>query len=280
MKLIAFTKWLWDRPVEEVAKIVAKAGFDGVDFPVREKMGMPAEVAKKMLPRAKEVFAAHGLTMEQLVTDITGPREDLDELLGLFSSVGVKKIRLGGVSLRPDSTARKAFDEHRRSLAALEPYLKKHGIKAGVQVHSGNTAHATLGLCLLCVQDRDPEWLGVQVDTGHLGYSGEPPELALALVGPYLHSVNLKAIRRDVAVDKKTGKLTWPMVIVPLRDGMVDCASFLRTLKKMGYDEALSIHPEYRSPYFNYEKYTELTTQLITEDREYVAGILKELSDD
>ncbi len=280
MKLIAFTKWIFDKPVEEMAQVLAQAGFAGVDLPVREKAGIPAAVAKKLLPQAKKVFADQGLSMDQLVTDIIEPSADLDALLEVFRSVGVTKIRLGGKSLRPDQSAREVFDQHRRSLEALEPYLARHEMRAGIQVHSGNTVHATVGLCLLCLKDRDPRWLGVQVDTGHLSYAGESPELAIALAGPYLHSVNLKAIRRDVAVDKKTGKLTWPAVVVPLRDGMVDWVSILRALMNAGYTDALSIHAEYRSAYFRYEENTELTTQLISDDRAFIAGIMKSMGCD
>lgn len=274
MKLIAFTKWIYDRPIAEMAKIVADAGFDGVDLPVREKAGIPAETAMKTLAESKKIFADHGLTIERLVTDIIAPRPGLDELLELFQSVGVTKIRLGGKSLKPAGNTREAFDAHRRDLEALEPYLARHGIHGAIQIHSGDTAHATTGLCLLCLEGRDPNVLGVQVDTGHLMVSGESPQLAIALAGPYFHSINFKAIRLQPANDPKTGKPGWARIVVPLRDGTLDWDGVVKAVVDSGYTDPISVHPEYRSPYYRYEQNTELTTKLIADDRTFAAELL------
>lgn len=279
MKLIAFTKWIYDKPIPEMAKIVADAGFDGVDLPVREKAGIPAETAIKSLAEAKTIFADHGLTIDRLVTDIVGPRPDLDKLLETFRSVGITQIRLGGKALRRRSEdVRKALDEHRKELAELEPFLVKHGVRGGIQIHSGDTAHATMGLCMHCVEGRDPAALGIQVDTGHLSVAGEAPEFAIALAGPYLHSINFKSIRLQPSVDAKSGKLTWQRVVTPLRDATLDWESVVRAVVDSGYKEPVALHAEYRSPYYRYESNTDLTTQLITEDREFVTDLFAKYS--
>lgn len=273
MKLIAFTKWIVDKPIEEMAKIVADAGFDGVDLPVRENAGIPAEVAIKSLPEMKKVFEDHGLALERLVTDIVAPRDDLDRLLETFRSAGITKIRLGGKALRRGTDVRQGLDAHRRDLEALEPYFLKHGIHGALQIHSGDTAHATMGLCLLCVEGRDPRALGIQVDTGHLAVAGESVEFAIALAGPYLHSINFKAIRRQPTIDPKTGNLVWQSIVTPLRDATINWTSVVDAIRKAGYTDPVSIHAEYRSPYYRYETNTELTTRLIAEDRAFAAQL-------
>ncbi|HHW09179.1 MAG TPA: sugar phosphate isomerase/epimerase [Firmicutes bacterium] len=277
MKLIAFTKWLVGKPMTEVAATLVKGGFDGADLPVREKAGMPVEEALRTLPEVKKLFADHGMTIERLVTDIIAPRPGLDELLALFQELGIRKIRLGGKGLRPLQKAREIIDEHRRELEALEPYLLKHGISGAIQIHSGATAHATMGLCMYCVRDRDPKAIGIQIDTGHLQVAGELPEQAIYMAGPYLHSINLKAIRKAWSIDPKTGQMVWQNIVVPLPDGTVNWRSIFRTIADVGYKDPLSIHPEYRSPYYRYEENTELTTKLISQDRAFVAAILEEM---
>ncbi len=280
MRLIAFTKWIYDKPIPDMAKIVADAGFDGVDLPVRENAGIPAETALESLPEAQKIFADHGLTIDRLVTDIIAPRPDLERLLEMFQSLGITKIRLGGKALRRQrEDVRKALDEHRKELAELEPYLLKHGVRGAVQIHSGDTAHATMGLCLHCVDGRDPAALGIQVDTGHLSVAGEAPEFAIALAGPYLHSINFKSIRLQPSVDPKSGKLTWQRVVTPLRDATLDWESVIRAVVGSGYDDSVALHAEYRSPYYRYEANEELTTKLITEDREFATSLFANYGD-
>lgn len=277
MRLIAFTKWIYDKPIKEMAEILAGAGFDGVDLPVRAKSGVPEETAIKSLREYAAIFRDHGLTLDRLVTDVVAPRPDLDPFLAAVREAGVTKIRLGGKSLGREADPRAALDEHKRHLEALEPILAKHGIWGAIQIHSGDTAHATMGLCLHCLEGRDPARLGIQVDTGHLMVAGESPELALALAGPYLHSVNLKAIRKDIVIDPKTARPSSPKIVVPLRDAMVDWTSILRAIKKSGYDDSLCLHAEYRSAYYSYEHDAPFTSKMIAADRAFIAGLMAEL---
>ena len=188
----------------------------------------------------------------------------------------MKKIRLGGYSVEPGQAgdARRVLDEARRKLAGVEKLLKKHGVKGAIQNHSGMTLDVNVSSCLLMMQDCDPEWVGVQCDPGHLTLSGEPFELALGLLGPYLHSVNLKSPRQEYFADAKTGALSFKPIWVPLRDGMVDVPGVLKALKAAGYTEPISIHGEYRTHYYYMVKDVQETGKLIADDVAYLRAMM------
>jgi sugar phosphate isomerase/epimerase len=275
-KIIAFCKWCQGLPLPELAAHLKKVGVDGVDLPCRPGAPIgPAEAPTK-LPEARRVFEDHGLALERIVTGIEEANEESDRQLAAIRAVGVKKIRLEGYSPKPGQAgdARRLLDEARRKLAGVEKLLKKHGVKGAIQNHSGMTLDVNVSSCLLMMQDCDPEWVGVQCDPGHLTLSGEPFELALGLLGPYLHSVNLKSPRQEYFANPKTGGLSFQPIWVPLRDGMVDVPAVLKALKAVGYTEPISIHGEYRTHYSYIVDNLEETGKLIAGDVAYLRATM------
>ena len=161
---------------------------------------------------------------------------------------------------------------------ALCKLLEKHQVKGAIQNHSGPTLDVNVCSCLLMLKDCDPEWIGVQYDPGHCTLSGEPIALAVGLLGPYLHSVNLKSPRQEYYTNPATGRLAYKPVWVPLRDGMLDVPALLETLRKAGYEDALSIHAEYRCYFHMVERHMEATNELVAEDVKYVREVMASLT--
>jgi len=273
-ELIAFCKWCQGLPLPELAQNLKSLGFDGVDLPCRPGAPVTHANGPEKLAEAKRVFEDHGLKLSRLVTSLTEANGETERLLEAIKGVGVERIRIGGYAVRGDDDALQVLDAARRKLEALEPLMKKHGVKGGIQNHSGATLDVNISSCLLMLQDRDPEWLGVQCDPGHLTISGEPIKLAIGLLGPRLQSVNLKSPRQEYCINPGTGRLSYRPIWVPLRDGMLDTAAVLSALRDAGYTEPISIHAEYRCYFYMVEHDLEATNKLVAEDVRYVRELM------
>jgi len=273
-EIIAFCKWCQDLPLPDLAKNLKELGFDGVDLPCRPNAPVTHANGPEKLPQVKRVMEDHGLKLARVVTTLKDDSDETERLLETINAVGIPKIRIGGYSVRGDDDPLEVLDEARRNLEALEPLLAKHGVKGGIQNHSGSTLDVNISSCLLMLQDRDPEWLGVQYDPGHTTLSGEPIKLAVGLLGPRLQSVNLKSPRQEYSIDPASGRLSYKPIWVPLRDGMLDVPSVLSALKDSGYTDSISIHAEYRCYFYRVEDDVEATNKLVAEDVRYVRGLL------
>lgn len=276
-KLIAFCKWRQELPFEELAKKLKQLGFDGVDLPCRPNAPVTHANGPEKLPEAKRILAEQGLSLERLVTSLQDADDECERLLAAISELGIRKIRIAGCSVAQGGNAREKLDETRRRLSALQKLLEKHGVSGGIQNHSGPALEVNVSSTLRMVEDCDPQWVGVQYDPGHATISGEPIRLALDLLGPYLHSVNLKSPRQEYFIDPESGRLAYQPVWVPLRDGMLDLPGLLQQLKRSGYSEALSIHGEYRSYFYRIEEDPEAVDELIAADVRYARSLLQDL---
>lgn len=155
--------------------------------------------------------------------------------------------------------------------------LEKHGISGGIQNHSGNCLEVNISSTLRLLQDRNPRWLGIQYDPGHLTISGENPRLAMGLMGPYLHSVNFKSPRQAYDINPQTGRLTYSPVWVPLRSGMLDVPLVLQEMRQVGHTDPISIHCEYRSFFFRVEQHVDDVARLVKDDVDYLRRTMRNL---
>ena len=273
--LIAFAKWCRDMPLHEMAPYLKELGFDGVDLPVRPIAGaITPEQAPAMLPEAARLFADQGLTLDQVVTGISGPGDETERQLATFAEAGVKIARLGGWHVPDGEDPRALLDRARRDVAEMQPLLEKYGVQAAIQNHSGPYLESNISGCLRIIETCDPKWVGVQCDSGHLPVAGETFDLAVDLLGPFLTSVNLKCMRKAHTLDRQSGQLQYTNVVVPLWDGMTDVPVVLRKLKSVGYEGALCIHAEYRTHFYRIEDDLQATGELIAADAAYVRQLM------
>ncbi len=271
LPIVAFNKWCDRMPLNEQAALLKQAGFDGVDMPCRPGSAITPETAPAKLPEAKRILAEHGLSLDRLVCDIVAGNDAVTErFLACARGLGIVKIRAGGFPVSPETNIRTAFDAARRRLETIEGLLEKHGVSAGIQNHSGHCLEANVSSVLRLLEGRNPRWLGIQYDPGHLALSGESPHLAVGLMGDYLHSVNLKSPRWEYCIDRKNGRLAYCPVWVPLADGMLDVPRVLSELRAAGYRDSISMHCEYRSHFFRVERYPEAVFGIVKEDIAYL----------
>jgi sugar phosphate isomerase/epimerase len=168
-----FTK-PWPRvPLPDLARFVARLGFDGVELPVRPGFQVEPERALEDLPRAAQVFRDEGLTIAMVAC----------------AAAGVPLIRVC-LPIDPDGYLATVARLQRR-LDALVPILERNGVCLGVQNHSGRYISNAMGLRHL-LERYDPRQVAAVWDAAHNALNGEDADLALDIVWSHLRMVNLK----------------------------------------------------------------------------------------
>lgn len=275
-QLIAFDKFANHLPPRELAELFVKLGLEGVELTVRAVEGsLKPEEAPHKLAEVKRIFDDHNLTLPRLASGIRRADDEARLVLGACEKAGVGALRLGGWRV-PPGQARQQLDQARRDLAELQPLLERHNVRGAVQTHFGPCLHVNVSACLRMIEHCDPRWLGVQLDTGHLALAGESVDLAVDLLGPYLHHVNFKGSRWDMIANRQTNELGVASAIYPLREGACDFRLALRTLYAAGHREPISIYSEYRTPHYLICNDLKATCDLLAEDVRYVRRLMAE----
>ncbi len=126
----------------------------------------------------------------------------------------------------------------KRTLALIEPVLRRHRLKVAIENHKDHTAEELAAL----MKSASSEWMGVLVDTGNNLALLEAPEETITALAPFAFSVHLKdmAVR---AVDE--GFL---LSEVPLGSGFLDLPRIIATLRKANPAIVLNLEMATRDP--------------------------------
>ena len=244
VSLSVFSKHLQHLDYRALAETIAEAGFDGIDLTVRDGGHvLPARV-RDDLPKAVDAARAAGLSVPMMTTTIVSARDPHAEaVLATASRLGIRDYRLGWVPYDQAKGIAGTFDALRaqfRELAALHESL---GIRGAYQNHAGDRFGCAVWDLWMVLKDVNSPWLGCQYDIRHAvieGMSSWPN--ALRAIAPYIHTIDIKDGRWE-----RTPK-GWQPVTVPLGDGAVDVARFLKELRALGIAKPVSMHFEYPFP--------------------------------
>lgn len=275
--IVAFTKWCDALPLAEQARMLKDAGFDGVDLPCRLGSAITPQNAPERLPEAKRILADHGLTLARLACELDADdRAGNERFFACLAQLDIRRIRAASFSIARDTDIPAAVDRARRRLASLESQLARFGILGAVQNHSGDFLENNISALLRLLDGRDPAVIGVQYDPGHCAVCGEKPWYALALMGAYLHGVNIKSPRIEHAFDPETRAVRHMPIWVPLADGMLDVPLLLDELRRAGYAGPLSMHSEYRTHYSRLEHHPHEVLPVLACDVAYLRACMAE----
>lgn len=237
-----FSKPLHMFPPAEAAKMIAEAGFGGVDYTVRVREGhvLPERVEED-LPKAVEAARAAGLKVEMITTDITSARDKQTEpLLRTAAKLGVKYYRLGVFN----------YDEKLGvwgSLQKLKPVFKdladlnqSLGIHGAIQNHTGTRIGSALWDLHELLRDLDPRWIGVQYDIRHATTEGgQSWPLPLKLLAPWIKCTDAK----DFKWKQSPGK--GEVDNVPIGEGIVNFDAYFKLMRELNLTGPISVHLEY-----------------------------------
>jgi sugar phosphate isomerase/epimerase len=248
MKLVLFSKHWPGLSVEEMIRKTQAIGADGLDLAVRSQMAVnPANVSTELVAAVRRVRAA-GLEVPMITTegDFLDPAAaSSEQMAAAMAAAGVPLAKLGYWHWKPGETPYwPTVERIRQALAGFEALGRRFGVKFCYHTHSdffGLNACSLMDL----LRDRDPQYMGAYLDTGHLYYCGEPFRMAVDIVGPYLAAVSFKDTffeRQNAATEELP---VWRRAIVPAGHGAVRWPDVMKALVEARFSGPVSVHCEF-----------------------------------
>lgn len=239
-QICLFEKPLQSMPYEEMARVVAGLGFDGIAATVRKGGHMEPERAVDELPRVVETLAKHKLEITELTTDITRADQPFAEsILRTAAKLGIKLYRTGALKYAPDQPIPAQLDKFKAQFNELAALNRQVGVAGCYQIHAGATnVGAPVWDLWSLVKDHPVNVLGIAWDIRHATVEGGncwPTNFRLAR--PHIGIVYAK----DFAWKGRKAEN------VPLGEGMVD-PKFYRMLLESGFSGPINLHVEHPLP--------------------------------
>lgn len=240
-KINVFSKHLHWVGYDEMAKISADVGFDGVDLTVRPDGHVEPATVERDLPKAVEACDKRGIEVEMMTTSITTADDpNTEKIIKTAGGLGVKVYRLGWQKYDFNISIEKNIQKFGQELQKIAELNAKYNIIGDYQNHSGMTGGSPVWDIHMMLDIAQSEYLGAQYDIRHAMIEGlKSWELGLRLLAPKIHSIDIKDFEYE-----KTEK-GWDVKNVPLGEGAVNFVSYFKLLKALGIQAPISIHLEY-----------------------------------
>jgi sugar phosphate isomerase/epimerase len=245
-RISIFSKHLHWLDFQEMAKVVAEIGFDGVDLTVRPEGHVLPERVEADLPTAIEAVDKSGKKIYMITTSITDADDPLTEkILKTASSLGIRHYRMGWGHYNDKMSVEENISAIQLKLSKLAKLNEKYLISGEYQNHSGIAQEGiyfggSIWDIAAVLKNINSRWLGSQYDIYHATVEGANAwPVGMKLISPYIKSIDIK----DFQWSKKDGK--WLSQTVPLGEGMVDFKKYFGLIKQFNLKVPVSIHYEY-----------------------------------
>jgi sugar phosphate isomerase/epimerase len=246
-------------PLPELARHIAKFGFDGVEMPVRPGYPVHPENVTTMLPQAVKILGAQGLK----IASIAGPTDE--KTIAACAACRIPIIRIC-VNYREEETYMQGEARLQREFDALVPLLEKHGVTLGIQNHSGRRDYCNAMSLRHLIEKYNPKQVAAVWDAGHNGLEGEPPESALDIVWSRLCMVNLKSAFWQRTNGPEAEVAEWRAYWTTGRQGRANWPRVAAELKRRGYAGVVCLTAEYTDEH--------AVDRLIAEDLAFARSLL------
>jgi sugar phosphate isomerase/epimerase len=243
MNYIVFSKLFKELSIDHLAETLKSIGADGVDLCVRDGYPVNPGNARKELPKAVHVFRDAGLSVQMITapTSLTSATNSIAEnLFRACHDAGVQNIKLGYWGYKSKDYW-KAIDSSRKDIEGFAVIASRFGVKACLHTHSGANLGLNASSLMHQIKGFNPSQIGAYLDPGHLALCGEPPEMAIDIVGEYL---SLIAVKDSLWEKRESGKPARSRFL-PLGEGIVDWHGMQQALIARNYAGPLSFHSEY-----------------------------------
>lgn len=240
-KICIFSKHLQWLNYEEMARVAADLGFDGIDLTVRPGGHVLPENVERDLPKAVEAVRMAGLDVYMLTTAIQDSTEPYSE--SILKTAAILKIpfyRTNWFNFSSELSIQKNIEEFRKKFTRLNHLNKKYNIKGCYQNHSGESLGSATWDLWYTIKELDQQWIGAQYDIRHATLEGGHSwPVGFKLISPFIKTLAVK----DFYWKQKGNK--WEVENVPLGSGMVDFKKYFKMLKEFNINVPLSMHYEY-----------------------------------
>ena len=239
--LCVFSKHLHFLDYKALARTCRELGLDGVDLTVRPGGHVLPEQVETKLPEAVEAIRAEGLDVPMITTRFTDDKDpSLRAVLETARQCGIPYFRIGSHKYADQGPILDQLAGFTEEIRALMQVAEPLGLTAGYHNHSGkNYVGAPLWDLHRMYEAIGSERLGANFDVGHAMVEGAfgDWEITARLLAPW---VRMMAVKDFVFEGNRP---LW----VPLGEGIVDTAAFLRIFREQAnFSGPISMHFEYR----------------------------------
>lgn len=238
--LCAFSK-PFDFLKDNMFRLLADAGFQGIDLTVREGGFVSPGNVEKELHHAINTAHKTGLSVPMIATGITdGKDAGSIRILKAASETGVKHYRTGYFYYDDKISTIQNLEIFREKLLRLAEINEKYNIQACYQNHVGNMFGSSLWDLWFLIKDFDPRLIGSQYDIRHAVVEGFTAwQSALKTISDHIGTICIK----DFIYEKSNDK--WQVRSVPLGTGVVDFGKFSDILREKNIQAPMTIHYEF-----------------------------------
>jgi len=255
MKYSVFTVCMPEYQTERVPGLLAKWGFDGVEWRVTnqeasEKPGfwkgnrttiLESEALAKA-PEVKSLCKEAGVEIIGLGTYVNS--NDLKRIPPLMEAarvMGTRGIRVSTPYFDGSKSYNMMWKEAKKNFAKIERMVEKYGVRANVEMHM-NTLTPSASAALRFLGDFNPKHMGVIYDVGNqVKEGGERYRAGLEMLGKYLSHVHMKNAQWVKKSKEADGTVKWSEKWATLKGGIMDLGALYEVLAVLKYDGWISI---------------------------------------
>ena len=237
-ELCVFTKPFNSLSFSELARHVAKLGFDGIEAPIRQGGHVEPDTVHEKLPELHEALRQHGLDITVMTSDINDPDDpSTEKTLRTAATLGIKRYRMKYFRYDSTQNIHKQLLNFRSKATALAEMNHQFGIQGLYQNHAGKDyCGAAIWDLETLLDGIEPSDMGVAYDIRHASVEGGTSwPTTWRMIEPRVQTVYVKDFQWEASARP---------VNVPLGQGRVP-ASFFDLLKASNFKGPISLHEEY-----------------------------------
>ena len=231
-----FTKPWRSLSIPALGKLVARMGFNAVEFPLRPGYQVDLDHLESSLTDLVRILADQGIGVASVATD---PEE---RRLAACAEQGIDLIRIMAPIDNAGFVASK--DAIRSQLDTLVPLALKHGTRIGVQPHHDFYIADSSELAVL-LDDYDPAGVVAIWDAAHDGLACKRPANALALLWDRLAMANFKNAYQQRSDRRFNGAVEWDITFVEGAEGLCSWPEAAHYLRDHAYTGPICLPAEY-----------------------------------
>jgi len=231
-----FTKpWRTLAPAN-LAQLVARMGFNAVEFPLRPGYQVDLEGLESSFSALVTILSDHGIQIASVAASLDS------RVLATCAEHGIDLVRIM-VPIGSDGFVA-TRDAIRRQLDALVPDAAEYGVKIGVQPHHDFYVADSSELAVL-LEDYDPRIVVAIWDAAHDGLACKRPINSLELLWDRLAMVNFKNACQTPTNHRSEGAIGWDITFVEGTEGLCSWPEAAHYLRSRGYGGPVCLPAEY-----------------------------------
>jgi len=236
--------------MEEAIAIAKDAGFDAIEWNVRDGAHVPPSSVARDLPRAVDLTHKAGLKTEMVTTSIQDAQTPYaEDILKAMRAAGIRFYRSSNYfryDYTKDVTAQ--LEALRPRIASIAALNAKYGTTICYHTHSPSNGVDLIGGNVWdlwsILKDFDPRQAGFNYDTAHTVIDS----LADWRPGAYVarRSIDGVAVKDFNWVKQPPGSRAYAQdVMCPLGEGLVDFKAHFEFFRDIGFSGPINIHFEH-----------------------------------